>query len=170
MFAEYAKIKYPTLRDIEAGVSAGTEFSRDLIARALGCTKDDLYQKPPETKWTDVTQRKLAEIVLDETEKRERLEEKVLELQSRLAAAEIENEKQSRAFKSQIRELKSQNEELKSQNEESKSQIMELKSQNKELKGANALLKEQRDLLEYDKTHENRHTVKARMKIGAESE
>lgn len=41
--AEKAKIPYPTLRDIEAGISPGLEENRQAIAKALGCSMADLY-------------------------------------------------------------------------------------------------------------------------------
>lgn len=41
-FAEAAKLPYPTIRDIEAGVSHGQPGTKEIIAKALGCTADDL--------------------------------------------------------------------------------------------------------------------------------
>ncbi len=45
--AEIAKIPYPTLRDIEAGISSGREENRQAIARALHCSMADLYSDGP---------------------------------------------------------------------------------------------------------------------------
>lgn len=45
-FAEHAGLPYPTLRDIEAGISAGRPATIQKIASALGCTMDDLYKMP----------------------------------------------------------------------------------------------------------------------------
>lgn len=43
--AEEAGIAYPTLRDIEAGISGGRPKTKEAIASALDCTVDDLNQK-----------------------------------------------------------------------------------------------------------------------------
>lgn len=37
---------YPTLRDIEAGINAGREDTKEALAKALGCTVSDLYIDP----------------------------------------------------------------------------------------------------------------------------
>jgi transcriptional regulator with XRE-family HTH domain len=44
--ATKAKIPYPTLRDIEAGISGGREATKEAIAKALGCSLDDLRTPP----------------------------------------------------------------------------------------------------------------------------
>lgn len=44
ILAEKAKIPYGTLRDIEAGYSGGQPDTREAIAKALGCSVNDLYQ------------------------------------------------------------------------------------------------------------------------------
>jgi transcriptional regulator with XRE-family HTH domain len=41
-FAEFADIKYPTLRDIEHGSSPGSSRTKEKIASALGTTVDQL--------------------------------------------------------------------------------------------------------------------------------
>jgi transcriptional regulator with XRE-family HTH domain len=41
--AEKARIPYPTLRDIEAGINAGREETKEAIARALECSVSELY-------------------------------------------------------------------------------------------------------------------------------
>lgn len=41
-FAEFARIPYGTLRDIEAGYSQGWAETKELIASALGCSVDEL--------------------------------------------------------------------------------------------------------------------------------
>ncbi|MGE0526156.1 MAG: helix-turn-helix domain-containing protein [Bdellovibrionales bacterium] len=41
--AEVAKISYPALRDIEAGINKGREETKSALARALGCSLSDLY-------------------------------------------------------------------------------------------------------------------------------
>jgi transcriptional regulator with XRE-family HTH domain len=41
-FAEFADIKYPTLRDIEHGSSPGSARTKEKIAQALGTTVDNL--------------------------------------------------------------------------------------------------------------------------------
>lgn len=48
LFAEKAKIPYPTLRDIEAGYSGGHFTTRQKIADALGITEAELFMDPPE--------------------------------------------------------------------------------------------------------------------------
>ncbi len=45
-FAEVAQVPYPTLRDIEAGISKGRIPTIQKIAGALGCTIDDLHSVP----------------------------------------------------------------------------------------------------------------------------
>ena len=44
-FAETADIPYPTLRDIEAGISGGRPATLQKIAKALKCTIDDLTRE-----------------------------------------------------------------------------------------------------------------------------
>lgn len=56
-FAEDAGIPYGTIRDIEAGYSEGQPETKRLIAKALGCTVEELYIDPSkiETKPADPT-------------------------------------------------------------------------------------------------------------------
>lgn len=42
--AEKAEVSYPTIRDIEAGVSNGWQQTREKIADALGCSVGDLHK------------------------------------------------------------------------------------------------------------------------------
>ena len=44
--AEKAGVPYPTLRDIEAGISGGHADTKAAIAAALNCTLADLYLDP----------------------------------------------------------------------------------------------------------------------------
>lgn len=50
-FAERADVPYPTLRDLEAGYSMGRPATIQKIAAALGCSMDELLQKPPTILW-----------------------------------------------------------------------------------------------------------------------
>lgn len=45
-FAEFIKMPYPTLRDIEGGVNSGLDETKLIIANGLGCTLSDLYKEP----------------------------------------------------------------------------------------------------------------------------
>lgn len=87
-FAEKAGIPYPTFRDIQAGISRGTEETKSRIAKALGCQVYEL-EIPPETtsaktELQPMEYRQLASLHVALAEKYEELEAELEQLRVEL--------------------------------------------------------------------------------------
>lgn len=78
-FAAHTGISISTLKDIERGASPGSLPTLEVIAQALGCTVEDLYQKPAPLRMPDVTD--VARFWLETISENERLKAQIKDLE-----------------------------------------------------------------------------------------